>query len=468
MPRNTTTRKTNKTTKTNKTAGDLKTLPMDVMIETLSFLKHEPAVLASKVVRTAYDTEKTKGVLQNAFKSSRIPHNKCLEAIYAKYPFLPRQDGYIHIYPTLFDNFSTECKPNNFYNQIEQCCFRIDYHQPEILEYILDPSRVSFTNKAALLKVLEGIAETFHTRNEDAVIDFRDAQTDLRRMYQLLTQLVMEHESSLSAADLHAMINVLSSKRFMEWSYGYMAHIDAKVKLIAKLITKIPTLERRLEFITTDLDSKKWTKFLEYKYGYITLLMKLLRWTPPLSVPRKWNAMLIKLIIKPPMDKEYVRMLYRSFFNALRLISENNQWEQHADYYLNYFVSNVLPAPPAAVRHDHVFNVLNAITPTTNQGIHQWFRLFAAIHGRLSDKMKRIAIMQLMDRIASNDPQSLPRLVEIYDIAKSIDFVFDHPKIRVLEYLEKEMNKMVLHHNLIPGATKKQVKEAVADAISAI
>ena len=73
MNTKTTTRKTNKTTKTNKTVGDLKTLPMEMMIETLSFLKHDPAMLASKVVRTAYDTEKTKGVLQNAFKSSRIP-----------------------------------------------------------------------------------------------------------------------------------------------------------------------------------------------------------------------------------------------------------------------------------------------------------------------------------------------------------------------------------------------------------
>ena len=253
----------------------------------------------------------------------------------------------------------------------------------------------------------------------------------------------------------------------MQWSEGWMEHIDAKVKLIAKLITKIPSLERRIEFLTTDLDTRKWRKFLEYKYGYISLLLSLLRWSPPLAIPRKWNDMLIKLIMKPPVNNEYIRMLYRSFFDAIKFISDNNQWEQHADYYLNYFVSNVLPAPPTAVRHDMVFNLLNAITPTTNQGILQWFRLFAAINGRLSDKMKRTAILQLMDRIAFNDPQSLPLLIEIYDNTKNLAFVFHYPQLLLLEYLEKEMNKMVLHHNLMPGATKKQVKEAIVDAIAA-
>jgi truncated hemoglobin YjbI len=444
---------TKKTTK--KAVETLKKLPMDPTIHTLSFLDYEPALEYTKVLRPTHGTK-----LKQTFKKSRIPLDKCLEAIYAKYPFLPRQEGYIHIYPTLFDEFKTECAPNGFHNQIERCCFRIDYHTPGVLEYILDLSRVSFADQAGLLKVLEGIAETFHTKNEEDVIDVRHAQYDLRTIYQLLFTLVDEYESSLTIADLQAMMKVLSSKRFMQWTHGAMYHIDAKVKLMARMIRKLlnVSVEKRMEFLTDDV--KQWKKFLEYKYGYISLLLNLIKWTPPLSIPRKWNAMLIKEIMKPPVDKEYVRMLYDSYFNTiLRLCrSGEGEWEKHADYYLNYFVSGSLPAPPVAVRSTKIVNVLHNVNPVTMQGIRQWFRLFAAVQSRLfSVAMKKNAVLKLMNRV-----DSLPFLLEIYRNAKSLHFIFDNPGI--LDILQTEMTKIAFKRHFIPG-TKQVVKDTIIKTI---
>jgi len=455
------TRKTARTTTKKKVVGDVKSLPVDAMIHTLSYLRHDPALVASKVMRPTHGEQ-----LQESFKKSRVPHHKCMEAIYAKYPFLPpatKKQPYIHIYPTLFNNFQKDCIPNHFHNQIEQCCFRIDYHVPGILEYILDPSRVSFANKTQLLKVLEGIAETFTTKNEDDVIDFRHPQKDLKRMYQLLLTLLEKYDSMLTVADLHAMMEVLSSKRFMEWSQGAMYHINSKVELISKLVEKIPSLEKRMEFIT----AIKWKKFLEYKYGYISLLMRLMKWSPPntTTIPRKWNAMMIELIMKPPVDKEYVRLLYDSYFEAIRTLCENGQWEQHADYYLHYFVGGFLPAPPSSVRHHEVENVLGCINPRTIQGALQWFRLFAAVNGRLSEAMKKTAILRVMKRIASNVPDSFPILVQIYQSTKRLDFLFHNPS-QVLESVEKEMNKLVFNHQLLPGGlTKSAIKDRITKSL---
>jgi hypothetical protein len=433
-----------------KAVETLKKLPMDPTIHTLSFLEYEPALEYTNALRPAHGTP-----LKQTYKKSRVPHDKCLEAIYAKYPFLPREEGYIHIYPRLFDNFDIECLPANFPNQIERCCFRIDYDVPDILEYILDPSRVSFADKAALFKVLEGIAETFHTRIDDDVIEFQHVQYVLRRMYRLLTTLVDSYDSNLTIADIQAMMKVLSSKRFMEWTYGAMYHIDDKVKLMARMIRKLlnVSVEKRMEFITADV--KQWKKFLEYKYGYISLLMNLIKWTPPLSIPRKWNAMLIKEIMKPPVGLEYVRMLYYSFFNAIFRICRNGEWEKHADYYLNYFVSGALPAPPAMVRATKIVNVLHNVNPVTMQGIRQWFRLFAAVHGRLSVVMKKMAVLKLMNRV-----DSFPFLLEIYRNAKSL-------QPGILDILQTEMAKIAFKQHLIPG-TKKEVAEAVAAAIVSI
>lgn len=439
-----------------KTVETLKKLPMDPTIHTLSFLEYEPALEYTNALRLAHGT-----VLKQTYKKSRVPHDKCLEAIYAKYPFLPHQEGYIHIYPTLFDEFETECAPNGFHNQIERCCFRIDYHSPGVLEYILDLSRVSFADQTGLLKVLEGIAETFHTKNEEDVVDFRHPQYDLRTIYRSLTMLVDEYESSLTIADIQAMMKVLSSKRFMEWTEGAMYHIDAKVKMMARMIRKLlnVSVEKRMEFLTTDV--KQWKKFLECKYGYISLLLNLIKWTPPLSIPRKWNAMLIKEIMKPPVDKDYVRMLYDSFFIGILRICRNGEWEKHADYYLNYFVSGSLPTPPVAVRSTKIVNVLHNVNPVTTQGIRQWFRLFTAVQDRLfSVAMKKNAVLKLMNRV-----DSLPFLLEIYRNAKSLHFIFDNPGI--LDILQTEMTKIAFTQHLIPG-TKKEVAEAVAAAIVSI
>jgi len=444
---------TKKTTK--KAVETLKKLPMDPTIHALSFLDYEPALEYTKVLRPTHGMK-----LKQTFKKSRIPLDKCLEAIYAKYPFLPRQEEeFIHIYPRLFDEFDTDCVLNDFHNQIERCCFRIDYHSPGVLEYILDPSRVSFADKAGLLKVLEGIAETFHTKNEEDVIDVRHAQSDLKTIYQLLTTLVNQYDSSLTIADIQAMMKVLSSKRFMEWTHGAMYHIAAKVKMMAMMIRKLlnVSVEKRMEFLT--VDTKQWKKFLEYKYGYISLLFNLIKWTPPLSIPRKWNAMLIKEIMKPPVDKEYVRRLYNSFFIAIMRICRNGEgeWEKHADYYLNYFVSGSLPAPPVAVLSTKIANVLDNVNPVTAQGIRQWFRLFTAIHGRLSVAMKKNAVLKLMNRV-----DSLPFLLEIYRNAKSLHFIFDNPGI--LDILQTEMTKIAFKRHFIPG-TKQVVKDTIMKTI---
>jgi hypothetical protein len=167
--------------------------------------------------------------------------------------------------------------------------------------------------------------------------------------------------------------------------------------------------------------------------------------------------MLIKEIMKPPVDKEYVRRLYNSFFIAIMRICRNGEWEKHADYYLNYFVSGSLPAPPVAVLSTKIVNVLYNVNPVTVQGIRQWFRLFTAIHGRLSVAMKKNAVLKLMNRV-----DSLPFLLEIYRNAKSLHFIFDNPGI--LDILQTEMTKIAFKRHFIPG-TKQVVKDTIMKTI---
>ena len=400
---------------------------------------------------------------------------ECLEAIYLKYPFLPREgqatiDKYIHIHETPFQSFARDCIPKHFPLQINRCCFRIEYNRA-VFDSIFNPEKMDLNTKEGMERLkglLRKISETIYMRargylwegkNTNMIISLYDVLFDLIRGTSL---------KKLERKDVEEIIDILHQKHFVipdsrtnkgpiGYIYRYNSVQRRKQLLFVQLVQKVLPLQSRKDLVMDN--KKKWSKMLK---NYKEFLNDLLYWQrsdkPHVQTFYKlWNTFILQKtdLLKNKVNNK--RVLSDYVYALLHVISAG-LWNEYADYYA-YFLPYL---PKTGVSPTLMIELLNTIP------IHEtWMSFFyyAMNSGQISKKKLDKILLDTFKKYLKHMAETLKnnvlhKLIGLYKLFHKVHFGTQTNT----EMLAVLINTIV-KHKLIKDAKKKEVEEYVTQQL---
>jgi hypothetical protein len=462
----------------------LQVLPTDFLAgEILSkYLPYTVGKNVSKIFRTHHDGSTE---LQKQFQKAvpRFDEKECLEAIYTKYPFLPREDQtgqtkYIFIQQRPIERFQRDCVEQNFPLQIGRCCFRIEYYYL-VIEKIFNPETINLGTKEGKKKfmaVLEGLKDTFRMhRIARSIINGRWTYL-FYRLYELLNaseNYSLEKEEVLFCFDtLRKIEDYLIKKKFITKNID----VHWKLRTLASFVHKLPSFEERLAMLMRNKNF--WVRLTGSQKNFYEFMAQLITWFPPShkrreSIYRKWNHYVLSQIFDPEekVPLKTKKILFGTFTDMLDDIITERTWDTYIDYYLTY-----LPYfPMEIVNVQSLFRVLEKM-PKTTRSVDSWIQIYNFLKtpgsGMLSYKkmdtvivkaFKKFVIHTLNTFLIEHDGNTkglLEKLIALYKLF--VDEV--HGKEDVMENLMKVVLSFVKKYRLVPGKGK-QILENLQKAI---
>jgi hypothetical protein len=463
------------TSKPTSKPNPLQALPTEVLAgEILSkYLPYTVGKNVSKIFRTRHggSTE-----LQRQFQKA-VPvfdEKECLEAIYTKYPFLPREDQsgqtkYIFIQQRPIERFQRDCVEQNFPLQIGRCCFRIDYYR-WVLEKIFNPDTIDLGTKEGKKKfmaALEGLKDTFRFSLTPKSIILDRWIYLFYRLYEFLNETEnysLEKDEVLFCLDMLKKIQDYLERRKL---IPKNMDVHWKLRTLASFVHKLPSFEERLGMLMRNKNF--WVRLTGSQKNFYEFMVQLITWFPPSnkrreSVYRKWNHYVMSQIFDPEekVPLKTKKIVFGTFTDMLDDIIIERTWDTYIDYYLTY-----LPYfPMEIVNVQSLFRVLEKM-PKTTRTVDSWIQIYHFLKtlgsGMLSYKkmdtvivksFKKFVIHTLNTFLIEHDGRTkglLEKLIALYRL-----FVEEvYGKEEVIENLMKVVLSFVKKYRLVPGKGKQ-------------
>jgi hypothetical protein len=390
---------------------------------------------------------------------------ECLEAIYLKYPFLPREgeasiDTYIHLRESPFQSFARDCIPNHFPLQIKRCCFRIEYNRA-VFDSIFHPQKMDLNTKEGMERLkgmLRKISETIYLRGSGYLWGSKNVNM-INSLYDVLFDLIRGTSlKKLERKDVEEIIDILHQKNFVipDYIYGYNRVQRRKQLLFVQLVQKVLPLQSRKDLVMDN--KKKWSKMLK---NYKEFLNDLLYWQrsdkPHVQTFYKlWNTFILQ---KTDLLKNKVnnKRVFSDYVYSLLHVIRSGLWNEYADYYA-YFLPYL---PKTGISPTLMMELLDAIP------IHEtWMSFFyyAKNSGQVSKKkLDKILVdtfkkylKHMADTLKNN---VLEKLVGLYKLFHKERGDQDHKILLPL------LIKTIMKHKLIKDAKKEAVQQYVLSMI---
>ena len=450
------------------TLNPIQVIPTEILAgEILSkYVPYTVGKNVSKILRTT----RVPGELQKQFQKAvpRWDEKECLEAIYTKYPFLPREDQtklqtkYIFMQQRPIQRFQRDCVERNFPLQIGRCCFRIDYYR-WVLEKIFNPDTIDLGTKEGKKKfmaVLEGLKDTFrfYLTPKSIILD------RWIYLYYRLYEFLNETENYSLEKD-EVLFCLKKIQDYLERRKLIPKNTDVhwKLRTLASFVHKLPSFEERLGMLMRNKNF--WIRLTGNQKNFYEFMVQLITWFPPSnkrreSVYRQWNHYVMSQIFDPEekVPLKTKKIVFGTFTDMLDDIITERTWDTYIDYYLTY-----LPYfPMEIVNVQSLFRVLEKM-PKTTRSVDSWLAIYHFLntsgsrmvsHKKMETTLvkafKKFVIHTLNTFLIEHDGSTkglLETLIPLYRL-----FVKEvYGKEEVIENLINVVLSYVKKYKLVPG-----------------